>query len=267
VKKLIPQTLLLFVIGLLVFVNYLLPLASSLVTINYDYRVFQYISVILSYLCITVWVWVESKNLEEFHLDRLALGTLIIFGLIRGTLGIPGEIYFKIIIWILNLLLLWAFIRNYRNIPRIKPRWILISLVSCLLVIPLAYIIHSLKITIYPNFMTLSRGFLWNAVRNTLFDLSFGAPLEEITMRGLLWGQLRRWGWTDKRIFWIQGILFWLLHFWQLLSNPLAFITIIPIMTLIFSLLVFYSKRVFPSIIFHTACNALITLFVQLYIK
>jgi membrane protease YdiL (CAAX protease family) len=197
---------------------------------------------------------------------KSSLVILIIFGFFRGNFGIPGEVYFRITLIFLSLALVSAFIINYRKIPHSKPRWLLISFLSCLLVIPLAYI-YSLKPVINPGSTILENGFLWNAARNTIYDLSFVSPFEEIIFRGILWGQLRRMGWLEKRIFWFQAILFWLLHFWEVFVNPLAFLTIIPISTLILSALVYYSKRVSPSILFHTAVNALIVIIFQFFLR
>ncbi len=61
--------------------------------------------------------------------------------------------------------------------------------------------------------------------------------------------------------------MFWLLHFWELPISPVLFFVIVPITTLVLSLLVVYSKRIFPAIIFHTATNALVILIAQFYMK
>jgi membrane protease YdiL (CAAX protease family) len=261
-KKFITLALLFSEIGFAVILNYVLPF----VHINYDYYLCVYISVLISYLCIVVWVWAED-NLEEFHIDRLSMVILIIFGLVRiDNVGIPSQIYFKIIIFILSIVLLMLFLKKYRRIPGIGPRWIAVSLLSCLLVIPLAFIYHLLKITPPANFMSLKQGFFWNASRNILFDLYFVAPFEEIIYRGFLWGQLRRWGLTEKKTFWVTMIVFWLIHIWEYPSTPYVFLILVPLTTLVFGALVYYSKRISTSIIPHTIYNALLVLIVQLFI-
>ncbi len=264
-RKFIP-ILLFLVIGLLLIINYVYPLVHQAFNISYNYPLLQYSFVIASYLCIVLLVLTENNNLEEFHIDHLSLAILIIFGLIRGNFRNPGEIYFKICIYLLCSILIFAFIVYFRKIPKTKPMWVLVSFLSCLLIIPFA-IIYSLHPVINPTSTILANGFLWNAVRNAYFDLSFVSPFEEIIFRGILWGLLRRWGWTDKRIFWFQVILFWLVHFWEAFVNPLAFFTILPITIIILSLLVYYAKRISPSIIFHTAVNSLVAIIVQFYIK
>lgn len=263
-KRTLPTTLLFSVFAFLLFANYIVPILQLFVQVNYSFPLSQYLFVILSYLCIIVWVWSEKENLEEFHIDRLSLAILIIFGFFRGTFNIPFELYLKIAISILSILLLLIFIANYHKIPQTQPKWILFSTLSFLLIIPLAFL-YSLNPTINPNSNVLEYGFLWNAARNLKYNLSFVSPFEEIIYRGILWGQLRRWGWTGKRIFWFQATLFWLLHFWQLSINPIVFFIAIPITTIALSLLVLHSRRVSSSIVLHTAINALTVLVAQFW--
>ena len=93
-------------------------------------------------------------------------------------------------------------------------------------------------------------------VRNFFFTLSFISPFEEIITRGVFWGQLRKWNFDENKIFWLQAVLFWFLHGWQI-STPISFFITLPIITLIFSLLVRNSKQLFPSIVSHTLIDTL----------
>ena len=86
--------------------------------------------------------------------------------------------------------------------------------------------------------------------------------MEEITYRGVLWGQLRKWNIGDANIFWLQVIPFWLMHFDQLFSPTSLWILFGGI---IFSLLVRYSKQTFPAIIAHTLINLLIPILVMVF--
>jgi membrane protease YdiL (CAAX protease family) len=264
--KILSQFLVIFAIGFVVFVNYLYPYLEKIIPIEYDFRLGLYYLAVISYLCILVWVWVERKNLEEFHIDRFSFAILIIFGFYRGTLGVEGEVYFRAIVWSISVLLLFVYITNFNKIPKVNPTWTLIGFLSILLVIPIAYLFRFLDIPIVESFIVPTNGFIWNATRNILYNIIYVSTSEEFLTRGILWGQLRRWNIPENKVLWIQGIIFWLLHFQQFLTNPIQFFTILPLGIAISSLFVYYSKRLFPSIIFHTACNALIVLVVKMYL-
>lgn len=255
-----------FAIALLVYVNYILPLVNLFFHINYNYRLYQYFFIIATYLCVALLIWIEKTNLEEFHIDRLSLAILIIFGFFRYHYGFPGENYFLIPIYILSFVLLLTLIVNFRKIPPIRPKWILISIFTCFLVIPLAFI-ASFKPEITFDPTLISKGFLWNVSTNTFYNISFISPFEEVIFRGILWGQLRKWGWSDKKIIWVQAIFFWLLHIWEFfLLRPFTFLVILPIAIVIESILVFYSRRVYSSILFHNVGDVFIPIIVQFYV-
>ncbi len=104
-KRIFATILLFLVIGNLFFANYLMPFVLFFTKTSYNFALSQYIFVITSYFCIVMWVWIEHDKLEEFHIDRFSLAILIIFGIFRGSFKIPGEIYLKITIFILSLVL------------------------------------------------------------------------------------------------------------------------------------------------------------------
>jgi membrane protease YdiL (CAAX protease family) len=265
-KKFILPILLLIYIGIIVILNYIYPIINAFIHINYNPFLFDYFLIIVSYLCVVALIWIENKNLEEFHIDRLSLVILIIFAFIRINYNVPYEIYFKVAIFILGSVLAILFIVNFRRIPQTKPRWILIGVLSCLLVIPFAYI-DSLNPVIKPDSAILTQSFIWNATLSAQGVLSFVSPYEELIYRSILWGQLRKWGWTNKKILLVQAILFWLVHFWEAFSNPFTFFILLPITILVTSLLVYYSKQIFPSILFHTACDALVVMIVRFFMR
>lgn len=236
------------------------------IPLNYNPFIFGYFLVILSYLCIIALLWIENKKLEEFNIDRLTLVLLILFALIRSNYKVPGEVYFKISIFILGLVLLAFFIVNFSNIPKTKPRSILIGVLSCLLVIPLAYV-DSFNPAIRSGSIDSIKNLGLSLFQNAQGVLSFVSPYEELIYRSILWGQLLRHGWTNNRILIFQAILFWLLHFWQVFTTPFTFLTILPITILVASLLIYSSKQIFPSILFHTACDTLVATIARLIIR
>jgi hypothetical protein len=263
-NRFIPILLIIF-IGVAVIVNFLYPILNVFIHLNYNSLLFGYFSVLVSYVCVVALVWIENRNLGEFHIDRLTFVILIIFAFFRSNYNVPGEVYFRTAIFILGLVLAALFIVNFSRIPRTKPRWILIGAVTCLAVIPLAQI-DSFNPAIKPGSTLLTQSFFWSATQNAQGVLSFVSPYEELMYRSILWGLLERQGWKNNKIFLFQAILFWLMHFWEVLQTPFTFFTILPLTIIITSLLVYYSKQIFPSIIFHTACDTLVVMLARLYI-
>lgn len=262
-KKLIIPALLILTIGILAFVNYIYPLVGVFSQENYlDFDSFRYFFVIASYICIIFTVWIEKENLVSWNFDRFSLIVLILVAVVRANLHAPNEGYYKILIAILGLLLFLVCAMNWKKIPQTNPHWTMIGLLSCFLVIPLA-LIESQMVEKYAgsSFLYQTKFFSY-AVQNFLYTISFVAPFEETIIRGVFWGQLRKWNVPDTRIIWIQGILFWFLHFWQILT-PITFFFTLPLHILMLSLLMKYSKQLFPSIILHTLINFLLPILIS----
>jgi membrane protease YdiL (CAAX protease family) len=260
-KKKLGPALLLIVIGLLLCANiaflYLAnsdsPTGATVILSS-----FRYLFVISVYLSVIVALWNEAHRVWEFHLDRFSIVAIIIMGtFFRSRLGIPGETYYLIAIWILDITLLILTVRNWSVIPGTDSRWSRIGLVvACLALVPLA-LIETLQPQVYSNVDYSSYGPLLSAVRSILYNLSFVSLYEEVIFRGFLWGYLARIGWNDYRVLWGQAIIFWLLHSARLYT-PVSFFITIPIGTLIFTLLAHRSKQLYPSIIAHTLINSIV---------
>jgi membrane protease YdiL (CAAX protease family) len=213
----------------------------------------QYIYVILLYAFLVVFISQEARNIVKFHLDRTSLVLIILFGVLRSRLDIQNEVYFRILLFLLSLVLLVISFKNWQNIPKTSFRWVWIGLVFCVLLVPISWA-ESLQPEIYSGLSFPPGDLGLVLVRRLLYNLSFVVLLEETVFRGILWGYLRRFGWTENKAFWGQAILFWILHFWQIV-NPITFFITIPLGTLAYSILVRYSKQLLPSIILHTILN------------
>ncbi|MBN2115753.1 MAG: CPBP family intramembrane metalloprotease [Anaerolineales bacterium] len=256
-KNIIAPMLLVLTIGILGFVNFIYPLFSIFSQgDSLDFNSYRYFFIIACYICVTFIVWTERENLASWNLDRLSLLVLVLFAVVRVNLQIPYEQNYKNLIIFLGLSLLAVCAVNWKKIPQTSMRWALIGLLSCVFVIPLAFIESQLLEKYATSSILYQTKFLSYAAQNLLYTASFVAPYEEIIIRGVFWGQLRRWNISDNRIVWIQGFLFWLLHPWQILT-PVTFFLTLPALILILSSLVKYSKQLFPSLISHTLINFL----------
>jgi hypothetical protein len=215
----------------------------------------KYTYIAIFYLVISILIWLERKNLDDFNLDRLALLILVLSSVVRSRSGIENEGFFLLIIGAAGLLVLISAILNGSKIPKTNFRWVAIGLfVACLSVIPIIFI-ESFQVQSIPNSVSRSYGVFWDMIRRVIYDLSFTAPIEEILFRGFIWGYLRKLKWEVNKVFLVQGALFWFLHIGGMRS-PVAFFISIPIITYVTSELTRRSHQVSPSIIAHLIINA-----------
>ncbi len=242
--------------------NLLVPLFPSLraFSLQWGYGVR-----ILWYLCFVLLVALESADLETFHIDRLTVGIFIVIGVYRSEINVEGESLFQIALYVLSAVLLGVFITKWKSIPASRPRWFILVLLLSLFAIPLRYV-EALQVGKYQNYHLFANDAALTFIRGVVYNLSFVAPFEEMIFRGILWGQLRRWAWSESRIFWTQALLFWIIHFWQI-STPATLLITLPIVTLILSLLARYSRQLYPSILFHAIMNSLTPLLAYLALR
>ena len=171
--------------------------------------------------------------------------------------------YYRIVCNLLSFILFVYCLINWNKLPKTKLNWMLLGVLSLIVVIPLAFI-ESTQVERYiESNAFFAKMPMTLIIRNFLQTLTFVALYEEFFWRGVFWGQLRKWNVNENRIFWWQGILFWLLHGWRIFT-PITFFITIPIVTIMFSLLVKYSKQLFPSIISHTLVNIFGPIFVAI---
>jgi len=190
--------------------------------------------------------------------------TLVLIAFVRPNLHITYEENYKNFIKLLGLFLLGVCVVYWKKIPQTSARWAFIGILSCGFVFLLALIESTVKEKYaYSNALYQTK-FISYAIHNFLLNFSFVAPYEEIIIRCVLWGQLRKWDVDERKAIWVQGLLFWSFHIWQL-ATPITFLLGIPIAILIYSLLVKYSKQVFPSIISHTLINTLLPIVMSIH--
>jgi membrane protease YdiL (CAAX protease family) len=221
-------------------------------TINYLICIYY----IIIYFAVSVLIWIEIKHIEEFHIDKFTLIIFILSALFRRRLGINGENYFLILIGLTGISTIVALIVNKPEISRTNLRWALTGVVvGGVALIPITLLESLLRGSWLPTPL-YQNNVVVTVIRQIVYEFSFTAPIEEILYRGFLWGYLRRKGWAENKIFWGQGVLFWLLHLSRFVT-PFTFFLIIPLLTLISSKLTLRSKQVFPAILSHTVINTI----------
>lgn len=244
-------------------INFWLPLVNEVLKLNLDFPgQYSYLITIFTYLAVLAVLLLEKDNLSVFNFDRPSLLILAFFGVVRVNLFVPNESWYKTIIAIISLTIFLICIVQWRKVPGASVRWAMIGVFVSSIAIPIA-LIEMFQVEKYAQTM-YEKNFTGTLIRNLIFQLSFIAPFEEITYRGILWGQLRKWNISENKVFWIQVIPFWLMHFNQIftISSPLILLG-----GVIFSLLTRHSKQIFPSIIAHTLSNLLIPIFVWIFLR
>ena len=257
VKKYIIPALLVLVYIFIGYANYIYPLIHAPEKSgDFSNPTFKYYLLVLSYILILLTLLIEKDNLEVFNIDKFSIAMLPLLGIIRVKLHIPYEEYYRAVCNLFGLILFVYCLMNWRKLPKTKPNWILLGVLSSIIVFLLAFP-ESIQIEKYAhsNNMYAINPIIYG-VRNFFFTITFVAPFEEIITRGIFWGQLRKWNIGENKIFWIQAVVFWLLHGWQIFT-PISFFITLPIITIIYSLLVRNSKQLFPSIVSHTLINTL----------
>jgi len=262
-KKHIIPTLLILVLLLFGYVNYIYPIMyTNVQNGELFYATFRYIILIFSYVLIIVTLLVEKENLEVFNIDNATILILIFIGIFRVKLKIPYEEYYRMICNFLSIIIFIYSVANWKKIPKTKLKWVLVGVLSFTIAFPLAIIQSAYIENLGSNSLFTTKPIVY-VVSNFLFALTFVAPFEELIMRGVLWGQLRKWNISENKIIWIQGITFWLLHGYQIIT-PISFFVVLPIITIVFSILVKYSKQLFPSIMSHVLINTFGPFFIRI---
>jgi membrane protease YdiL (CAAX protease family) len=268
IKKYIIPVFVILIITFIGYVSYIYPLACIMADKCNELfnKVAQYYFVIAIYLLVIIVLVIEKDNLETFNIDKNSLIILSLIGVVRYKLQIPFEEYYRVVCNLLSFILFVYCLGNWKKLPKTKSNWMLLGALSLVVAIPLAFG-ESTQVERYvesnAHFASMPAALIINTFSYTL---TFVAPFEEIVWRGVFWGQLRKWNVGENRIIWLQGILFWLLHGWRIFT-PIMFFISIPICTLIFSLLIKYSKQLFPSIISHTLLNTFVPIFVAIISK
>ncbi|MFN8434470.1 MAG: CPBP family glutamic-type intramembrane protease [Anaerolineales bacterium] len=219
------------------------------------------------YVYLTCILFFQIKKIDEFNLDNGAIFFIVIAGFLRSNYHIEAEIVFKSLVMIINAVLFFVWISRYKNIPPIKYRYFLLSCVLCLLVIPLSAI-EKFQIDKYSSSNLIYASGIYQAIgygiKNILYQLSFVVPIEEVVLRCAFWHLLRTRDFSEYRIALIQGIIFWMMHFSQI-GFVFSFFVTLPLVILVETILVKYSKQLFPSLFFHLFINTAIPVLVSVF--
>lgn len=201
-----------------------------------------------SLISITLFVLANKDHLDIFNIDKYAVYTLVLSGVL---LFLSFEFLLLEIVAITCALLVSRMLRSLKNESYKTASFLLIFPFTLLGIVPEVlfklFLPSSLQ---YPDYyLNLSAGQIVVLVSLTLWYVM----IEEMLFRSILWGILREWKLNNKRIIIAQAFLFWLVHLDGIITPSHA----IPIF--IFGIwsgfLVLRSKSLTPSITVHIIHN------------
>ncbi len=219
----------------------------------------RYISIGVSYIVFAFLIFAE-KELDHFNIDKVSLFLLIFTSLIQTRLGTDRETFFLWIIGVCGFLMVIFLIRNRSRTALINANVVGKGIVLGVITLLLFTLSESLRLLFSADLRYDATFSFFSISQNILYALSFGAILEEFTFRAFAVGYLLKLGYSEKSVFLIQGIIFWLMHSHYLWfsNNPISFFISIPILTLSTIWLTIRYKSIFPAIVAHTLVNALV---------
>jgi len=220
-----------------------------------DERIFtlaRFVNLTIVFTLIMLVLWANIYKLHELNIDKTALWVLIFSAGLLAFRYVPY--FFGILIVGGIAILLYSLYKN--NIHYHKSE--LLSLQSLLLTlcisIPLAPVLYNLYAG-EKNSLTFTK------VEQAVTDLNFfGVLFEEFLFRGLIWMFLKNRGMSERNLIVIQGILFWLAHYYSTSGFWYSIWVCIPFVSILLGLLVYRTKSITASLLAHSYYNFLVGL-------
>lgn len=250
----------LFIIALLQLVPFLryFSVFESLGSQTLSYIYYAYM--VTMYLSFSVLIYIEVDCLDEFHFDRFTIGTLIIGSIINPRIGLAGESFLKILLGVSGFVILLILALKKPNIQKTSTNWVLIGIVTSCTVVVLLTLIEA---ALFGNRLNINNIRVFTVLGLIIRELPSAPVIEEVLMRGFLWGYLKSYGMSENKVVWAQGVLFWALHVSKIFTSfsLFSFFITIPLLTVLYSMITLRSKQLFPAIISHLLVNVVSIIF------
>jgi membrane protease YdiL (CAAX protease family) len=206
---------------------------------------------------------ITRSESEIYNVDNLSLIIFFLFSTLLRMNNPNTNLFFTMLSYLFLFTLSIFAIFSIRRGPGIKRfsnkqiRWIIISVIFSIALAGLFAYPGRVRALIESNERVPFTGLLVSVIIYFLYEVAHTSILEEPIFRGFLWGYLRKKGFNERRILWIQAFLFWISHI-GFINTFYAFFLTIPIRGLFFGWLVLRSKSLAPSIIAHAIYNSVI---------
>jgi membrane protease YdiL (CAAX protease family) len=214
---------------------------------------------LIDYIIISLLIWVERFHLEDYHIDFWSICLFLLF----GSLLRPIYTHNPVVAFLSNISFIFIGVLLFLGLRKKHIRlskssrpfiWLLVGSIFCLLEIfmitrvfmPLIGISVPASIPIV-NYFSMFMFYLCNV-----------AISEEALFRGFLWGTLYKFGYSLKKIFIIQAVLFTAAHIRFYQPEPIVAYLGIFGLSLLYGFLAWKSKSIFPSIITHAIHDTII---------
>ena len=226
---------------------------SAFVVDNNLSQKYTYFHTIISYTIIILSIIIfGDRGLDVFQ-DYFSLGIIALSCFLRASLGGSDEIIYKSILAFLGVLLTIYMIHHRQSIklPRLKSVFIglLCSIITVLVLSSIHLLLVSNPGTIPPD------SILMQYIANmSIFHLSFITVIEEAYFRGLVVGFLVMDGYKEDFALFVQGILFWTIHYAKL-NDPVLVFVLLPLFILVSALMIKKFRTLYTTIILHTLNN------------
>ncbi|PKO13297.1 MAG: hypothetical protein CVU39_20005 [Chloroflexi bacterium HGW-Chloroflexi-10] len=213
-------------------------------------------------LCATVFllIWVNRHNLGSFHFDRISIFAVLVFSTILRirVFDSLSTFFLEFLFFCAAILFVYIFVKAKPIIPEYKilNKWSFIGIGAGLACAVLIKLLRPTQIFDLIN-QTSLLVYLSTFFQQVVYQFGTAAILEESIFRGFLWGFFKDIGWNEKLIFVVQACLYMLSHlfYWD---KPIAFWFFVPVWGVIYGLLAWKSRSVFPSMLAHAFYNAVI---------
>ncbi len=245
----------LVLIFLIILQSYLVPLISVASGTDYNkYTNYVYLYTISSYTIIVLSIIIFGDNGLEVFQDHFSLGTIALTCFFRASLGGNNEVIYKGILIFLGLMLVGYIITNRKYIKTPSLKSIFIGLLGAIGIVLVGALLRILLLEPNSSHGILPSNLGAYIINTFAFELSFVTVIEEACFRGLIFGFLVMNRCKENTALFIQGILFWGMHYMKM-GNPALFFIIIPIFTIYATLIIKKYRMLYLSIIPHTLNN------------
>ncbi|MCL4466704.1 MAG: CPBP family intramembrane metalloprotease [Chloroflexi bacterium] len=215
------------------------------------------------YMAIIAMIYIARDDLIRHHMDRPSLVIFLVFGtLLRTSTSLTlsyEEIAGYALMYLASIALIVALLRDRIRWQSDGLRilyWSLVGVISGLVLLVVVLVPGVLESSHregfhLPYIPALSLIPAW-----FVGEMGHSAILEEPVFRGFFWGYLRGRGWGERRIWLVQGIVFWLAHL-RYLSRPYTFFLTVPVAGLVLGWLAWRSRSVAPASFAHAVYNSI----------
>ncbi|MEP6896626.1 MAG: CPBP family intramembrane glutamic endopeptidase [Chloroflexota bacterium] len=202
-----------------------------------------------SFPVIAVVIRLNQDDLQKLNIDKFYI-ILFIFAGLSGLYLLPYNFFAGIaLIYLLYILFGGRVIFGVSD--RAAPRTILATVGVCVGVV-------ALKIGFLSHIAIIDLLGDKQSIRHALTESIPFAIYEEAVFRGMLYMFLRDLGLNETKTIYVQAVLFWAKHVNYLISAPLMFWVILPILSLIYGYIAIRSKSLTSSSIVHILYNTFV---------